>query len=157
MVCVTGLSACGSISTQDIQTNYIHFAIPLYRQKTSDNIRQDHRTSQTGSLFVEYDTIAAASSFTGFMQATIDTLRQNLGSKLQDNIIQSQIAISCSGNTLSGDMLSFSIHQDEDVLYLSQIFTIHNTNLTVISLASFANNIRSQTTKSITDTIACKL
>jgi hypothetical protein len=84
-------------------------------------------------------------------------LKQNLGTQLQEDIISTPVNISCSGNTLTGEMISFAIHQDEDVLYLSQIFTIQDTDITAISIASFSSDIRSETANSINDTIVCKI
>lgn len=152
-----GLSACGSIPTQTIQTTHLDFSIPSYWQQTADNERQDHSADKTGSLLIEYTTIPSDSSFEKFIQANSDTLRQNLGTQLQDDITKSTIQITCSGDMLTGGMLSFAVHQDEDVLYLSQIFTIHDTDITAISIASFTSDTRSETTNSITDSIACKI
>lgn len=156
IVCLMWLTACGSIPTQTVQTTHLNFAIPSYRQTSETNQRQDTRWTQTGSLFVEYSNIDDDHDFENFVQANINTTRQNLGTQLEDDIITTTIDAQCSGSTLTGTMISFAVHQNEDVLYLSQIFTIYQKDITVISVASASNNIRSETANSISKSITCR-
>lgn len=156
-ICLIGLAGCGSVPTQAVQTTHLNFAIPSYRQKIDTAQRQDIRSGQTGSVLIEYTNITNSNDFVDLIQANKDTLKQNLGTQLQEDIISTPVNISCSGNTLTGEMISFAVHQDEDVLYLSQIFTIQDTDITAISIASFSSDIRSETANSINDTIVCKI
>lgn len=158
LVSLMGLTGCGSIPTTTIQTSHFNFTIPSYRQSTEKDQRQDVRSDTTGgSILIEYSNITKNNYFPDFVQANIDTLRQNLGTQLQDEITATQMSINCSGNTLTGEMISFAVLQNEDVLYLSQIFAIHNTDITAISIASPSSNIRSETANTINDTIECRL
>ena len=157
LACMIGLAGCGSIPTQTVQTTHLNFTIPSYRQTTDTEQRQDTRSGQTWSILIEYTNITNSSDFTDLIQANKDTLKQNLGTQLQDDIVSTAVYTNCSGSTLTGEMISFAIHQDEDVLYLSQIFTIQGTDITAISIASFSSDIRSETANSINDTMKCKL
>ncbi len=156
LICLIGLAGCGSVPTQTVQTTHLNFAIPSYRQKIDTAQRQDIRSGQTGSVLIEYTNITNSNDFVDLIQANKDTLKQNLGTQLQEDIISTPVNISCSGNTLTGEMISFAIHQNEDVLYLSQIFTIQDTDITAISIASFSSDIRSETANNINDTMTCK-
>lgn len=150
------LSACGSVPTQTIQTDHADFVIPTYRQKSADTERLDTRTDQTWSLFVEYTSIPVWSSFTDFIQANINTLRQNMSTQIKDDVIQSNTSIGCSGTIMTWSTISFAIQHAEDVLYLSQIFTIQGTDINVISIASLTDEVRDETTNTIIDNLQCK-
>ncbi len=154
-LCLLGLTACGSTPTQTVQTEHLNFAIPSYRQNINTSERQDTRADNTWSILIEYTTITNGADFQDFVQWNIDTLKQNLGLQIQEDIVYTNINMPCSGDSITGAMISFTIDQDKDVLYLSQIFTIHTTDITVISVASFAEDTRSETANIIGDTITC--
>lgn len=156
-ICLLWLSACWSIPTQTIQVDHVDFTIPNYRQKKTNTERWDTRTSQTGSLLIEQTNIPIGSNFWDFIQANINTLRQNMSTDIQDDIVQSNKNIACSGSVMTWSIISFTIQQAEDVLYLSQIFTIQGTDVTVVSIASLTDEVRDETTNTIVDNLQCKI